>query len=80
MTTQFNADEMLQNLSGLELMKVAEWLKENKWWDVKAEPLSEVDETFVEDATLLIENLQYLTEGEKAIIGVLAKRFKGENF
>lgn len=75
----FNPADVLDNLSGLELLKCAEWLRENNWWEqAPAQKLSEADEQVLIDLSVLGENLQLLNSADKEIIAVLAKRFKTE--
>lgn len=70
---EFNADDLLQNLSGLELMQVAQWLKDNNWWDVKTHNYTVREQMFHGALDKLKQNRHRLTMEQESHIIVLAE-------
>jgi hypothetical protein len=72
--SNFDANALLDNLSGLELRQVRDWLVENDWWnDDTREPLTPHEEVFFMALSRIGENRHRLSAEQELQIIELAK-------
>jgi hypothetical protein len=70
----FDANTLMDPLSGVEIRKVQEWIEENGWWVGKEkEPLTPHEEVFFMALSRIGENRHRLTAEQELHIIELAK-------